>query len=228
MKIKQLSTLLAAMPLILSSQLVNATTIGLFEYAFNIDGAVTNGAAPAGVNLASFSTATGLGTISATISGAGNHYFGAFFDHEIDEALNTYFNEFGATSGSAMAGLSWEIDEPGYFFGDIYDNFLVSALDNANGVPPSGLEDDVSMALGWNFSLNAGEQAILSFLLSETMPTGGFYLSQTDHDSSASIYLSTALKIEGNIPGIPEPSILWLLGVGLLGAATHSQFRKRT
>ena len=63
--------------------------------------------------------------------------------------------------------------EPEFLFGDIRTNHTASALDNTNGVP-AGSEDDVSMALGWDFTLNANEQAIITFLTSLTQPTSSF------------------------------------------------------
>ena len=194
--------------------------IDLFEYAFNIDGAVSDPTlgdpVPAGVNVAGFDTTTGLGTIGVSISVAGSHYVAAFLDHEIDQAINTYFNEYGATSGSPAANQSWEIDEPGFVFGDIYDNFLVGALDSTNSVP-SGFEDDVSMAMGWDFSLGANQNGIVSFLLSDTAPTSGFYLTQTDPGSQASIYMSSTLDIRSTPSGVPAPATLALMALGLLG-----------
>lgn len=77
-----------------------------------------------------------------------------------------------------VVGLSWEIDEPGFVFRDIYDNFLLGTLDNAIGSP---LPDDVSMALGWQFLLNPVEQGLLEFLLGTTPPVG-FHLRQFDPD----------------------------------------------
>jgi hypothetical protein len=140
-----------------------------------------------------------------------------FLDHEIDQAINTYFNEYGTAVGAPAAGQSWEIDEPGWVFGNIYDNFLASALDNSNGVP-SGSPDDVSMALGWDFSLATGESAYIHWLVSETMPTG-FYLQQTDPDSAKDIYFYSKLDIQGGGPVIPAPGALILgsIGVGLVG-----------
>ncbi len=76
--------------------------------------------------------------------------------------------------------------------------------------------DDVSMALGWDFALGAGENALLRFVVSPNAPGTGFYLSQTDPNSQRSVYFSSDLSIQGTV--IAEPSMLaiWsLLGVCL-------------
>jgi hypothetical protein len=164
-----------------------------------------------------FDDITGLGTINLTVSGAGSHYVGLFVDHEIDQAINTYYNENGDAVGSPAAGQSWEIDEPGYVFGDIYGNLLGSALDASNGVP-AGSEDDVSMAMAWDFSLTADETANIGFFLSDAAPAGGFYLVHQDPDSPASIYFSSTLRIRGD-GVIPAPGALMLgaIGTGCVG-----------
>jgi hypothetical protein len=213
--------LATAAGLVLASQAASAAVIDLIEYAFNIDGAVADitlgDPVPFAVDLALFDDVTGLGTIDVTLAGAGPRYVGLFVDHEIDEATNTYFNEFGSVTGAAAAGQTWEIDEPGYVFGDIWDNFGLSMLDNSNGVP-AGSEDDVSMAMAWDFDLLDGETALITFLLSEMMPTAGFYLAQTDPDSLASVYLSSVFAIEGGGPiPAPVPATLALFGAGLIG-----------
>lgn len=164
------------------------------------------------MNTSSFDTLIGLGTVTVSLSGAGPHYVGLFVDHEIDETSNTFFNEFGATSGSAAAGQSWEIDEPGYIFGDIFSNLIASSLDNSNGVPGSA-PDDVSMALAWDFNLGSLETSLISFTVSNVAPTSGFYLTHTDPDSPLSLYFSSALKI--NSVSVPEPATVMLFGAGL-------------
>jgi hypothetical protein len=199
----------------------------LFEGKFNQDGAVDAlGSAPANWNLAAFDLNTGLGYITASITSAGAHNILVFLDIEIDEDINTFFNEFGALGGPPPgAGFGWEIDEPGYVFGDIYDNFLAGALDGLNGVPP-GSPDDVSFALGRNFILGPDEVATLHFRTSLTPPAGGFYLVQTDPDSDVSVYFSSDLTIRGGGgPVIPEPGTLTLLGVGLAAAARRLRRR---
>jgi hypothetical protein len=237
-KIKRVINWAGAAILGIASLSTQAAVISLFEYGFNIDGVVSDifngGAVPGEVNVGGFNVGTGLGTITATISGAGAHSFDAFFDHDIDQLLNFYFNEIGATGGGAAAtGQSWEIDEPGFgspmpgtagspYFGDIFNNFVASTLDNQiffDAFDGQSLltPDDVSMALGWDFALAGAETAIISMMLSEVAPAGGFFLEQHDPDSQASIFLSSTLTIRGGMDPIPEPSMVFLLGIGLTG-----------
>jgi len=188
----------------------SAVTINLYDWAFNVDG--TTFEFVNGDTMPTTGTLTnGLGTLTWSTSAPGSHTFIAFFDHEIDEAINTFFNEYGEAINTP-AIQSWEIDEPGYIFGDIYGNVLAGALDNTNSVP-NGSEDDVSWAMGWDFTLASGESALINLTISETAPTSGFYLAQTDPESNASIYFSSSLKTEV----IPEPATIMLVGAGLAG-----------
>lgn len=222
---KKLGFVLCSMLLLVcAAPTASAATITLFDFGFNVDGDIFAMSFPATSDKSGFDETTGLGTVILTVTGVGAHNVIGFFDHEIDEDINTFFNEYGI-GGTPAAGQSWEIDEPGWVYGDIYDNFLAGALDNSNGVPDTA-PDDVSMAMGWNFFLNAGETANIIFNISTTQPRP-FFLTQVDPDSQVSIFLSSRTVVTGGggQPGVPEPSTVVLLisGLGLLAAA---RFRK--
>lgn len=214
--------------LLLCFGMVNAANanVALFDYGFNIDGATTfkaDGPIPMAVDTSGFNLGTGLGTIGVTVSGAGSHYVGGFFDHEFTEQGNTFFNELGSSNGSPAAGQSWEIDEPGFLFGDIDLNLISGSLDNGIGTPAP---DDVSMAMAWDFTLALGEQALISFALVDVLPVGGFFLEHNDPDSQESVYLSSTLDIR--LSPIPVPAAIWLFGSGLLGLVGFSRRRQKT
>ena len=202
----------------------HAAHIAIQEYIFNVNGSVTESSTgdplPTSLDSSGFDFGTGLGQLIFSIGGAGDHSIISFFDHEIDQSTNTFFNELGMSSGTADSGQSWEIDEPGFLFGDIFDNVINDTLDNFSAVNstdfPSG--DDVSMAMGFNFSLTAGQTATVTFNLSETNDASGFFLAQEDPDSSANIFFWGQLEImgDGGEPpvGLGEPSTIGLLLVG--------------
>ena len=85
-------------------------------------GGQTGSYLPAKYNTSQFDWDTGLGTILVSFTAEGAHSFLAFFDHEIVRENNTFFNEYGDIQRVSSTGQSWEIDEPGWLFGDIYDN----------------------------------------------------------------------------------------------------------
>jgi hypothetical protein len=224
MKTKSMSIIIGAVATCATLSQSNAATIVLAEAWSNKDGVLTSASG--------LLDSEGLGTINLSVTGVGSHFLGLFVDHEVTEDLNTFFNEYGTAIGAPAAGQSWEIDEPGFDLlrvplGDIYDNFVDSddltgsALDGTNGVP-FGSEDDVSMALGWDVTLAAGETAVASFTLSRAQPTGGFYLSHTDPDSQTTIYFSSTQTIRGGGSNVPDGGwTLAMLGasVTLMGAA---------
>lgn len=194
----------------------------LYSWSIKIDSSVYNpgDVLPPAVDMSAFDTSTGLGEITVSLSSASGGSFSvlAFLDHEIDELVNTFFNEDGLMHGTAPLGMSWEIDEPGYSTGDIYSNFLADALDNSVGAPGTVFPDDVSMAIGWHFDLLAGESAVVKFTVS-LLDLGLPALEQFDPDSMASLFFSSTLTKNE----IPEPATLSLLGMSLLAG----QWRRR-
>lgn len=218
---------LRATALIVSASLFSLGAYGaeirLNDWAFNINGTISeyySGDAMPGNGY--IDPVTGLGSLSFSLFGAGNHSFVSFLDLEFDAAHNTFFNEFGEAHGTAGAGQSWQIDEPGLVFGSIYDNLLSGSLNNQNSVPDSA-PDDVSLALGWNFALAEGETALISLIISEFAPESGFYLSHTDpemggsFDQRQTVYFWSALEITGGAVTVTESSTAALLVLGLGG-----------
>ena len=188
----------------------------LDDWAFNVDGTTYENWLGDSMPTTGSLDGEGLGTLTWTTNLVGAHSFIGFFDHEISQATTTFFNEYGNTVNTPNATQSWEIDEPGYVFGDIYDNVLAGALDNTNDVPQA-TPDDVSWAMGWGFTLDADETATISLILSNSAPTSGFYLSQTDVATDEKIYYSSSIDIQPGGAPVPEPGTMLLLGTGLIG-----------
>ena len=139
--------------------------------------------------------------------------FISFLDVEIDEEINTFFNEIATTNGVLATGQSFEADEPGFLFGDIFDNALLGTLDDTNIFPPA---EDVSMALGFDFDLAVGETTTIDILISEDGDSiGTFNMVQTDEDpqSLTTITYSGEVRPEA---GIPEPGSATLFAAGAL------------
>lgn len=221
---------LTAMIVGLSASVSSAASVQLYDWNFYVDGdryyALNHDELPAA---GSFDEETGLGTLTWTTGAAGSHTFLAMFDHEIDQASNTFFNEFGSAGGPPADGQSWEIDEPGFMFGDIYDNVLEGVLDNTNGVS-AGSEDDVSMALGWDFYLEDDQTAeitlnLMLLSLHDALPASGFYLQQVDPESNCAIYFYSSLTVSDHAP-VPEPATMLLFGPALAGLFGYIRRKK--
>jgi hypothetical protein len=199
---------------------LSANPITLNDWAFNIDGHVHEYLLGDSLPAHSQLDASGLGQIDFEFSSPGNHALTAFFDFEFDRRSNTYFNEFGLAVGTPVSGQSWEIDEPGFVFGDIYDNVLFGSLANDNAIS-QGSEEDVSFALGWDFDLIAGETGYLSLFTNLAAPSDTFYLSHTDPEMGdsfsqrQSLYFWGELDIVAAPVAVSEPSAAFLLAMGI-------------
>ncbi len=135
--------------------------------------------------------------------------------------IYTFLNNTGGTltDVSFLSFIDAEIDEPGYVYGDIYNNLLLGALDNMNNVSGSS-PDDVSMALGFNLgNLDPLSMVTLRILLSENGNIiGPLALSQydTDPDSTTVITISGQSVLTPVPVPIPEPSSFLLMIAGFI------------
>ncbi len=227
--------------------------IGLQDYLFNVNGAsycpdaVCAGALlPPALDTSAFDFTTGLGSLAWTFApgAAGTYAFDAFFDHDLHAP---FFNEFGDAGGAPAAGVSWQIDEPGFGdgnrLGTIFDNAMANALDDTNhvagaasnflndcganggGAPNPACNNDVSLALGFNFALAANQQALLTLTAGTVRPASGFFLEQIDPDAPGNnLYLSGSLAVSDASPSaVPEPGTLLLVASGVAAVARRAR-----
>lgn len=155
--------------------------------------------------------------------------FFSFLDAEIGEPI--FFDEYGATAGNIGSGAndanpdSWEIDEPGFLSGDIFDNLSLGSLDNTNTIPISS-PDDVSMALGFNLgTLDPLDTAVIDILISEDGDALGS-LSLIHKDIAENFNTVITMSGQSNVSPVPVPPTIILLGFGLI--AGFLGIRKRT
>jgi hypothetical protein len=230
---------------------VNGTTYCPSYTAATCDNYTGFGGAGASSTIDDSYGGTGLGSVSMNFTSPGTYDVGLWLFEELFPATGQ--NEYGASSGSPAAGQTWQIDTPDYDYvsgfdpnfgglavgaGSIVANTAANTLDNTNYVPGtdsqynfdcSGMttcNDYTSMALAFHFSVGAGEQAHVSFLMSTTKPSSGFYLMQVapvDDANSEEIdyYFNGAVSIspvgEGGGGEVPEPKSFGLmLAAGLL------------
>jgi hypothetical protein len=195
----------------------------LFDWGFNVSGAVYTFAGPplpSSIDASGFNFNTGLGNvkISFTPGAPGNYFIDAFFDHDLQSLFG---NEIGTVTGTAAAGQTWQIDEPGAGAlsgdGHVIANFFTDGFDNTNHIA-SNPPFDAALGMGFHFALTAGQTAAVAFSVTATPPPTGFYLSQIDpNDPTNRISLSGNLDISGGgQPTTPEPSSVAMV---VLGAA---------
>jgi hypothetical protein len=217
--------------------------VSLQEFLFNLNGTTFhNTAAVPGLNSAGFDFTTGLGTLKLVFSPgvAGSYFFDVFLDYQLHAP---FYNEYGVVSGTPGSGISWQIDEPGFGdgnrLGTIFTNTMSNTLDNLNHVPgrlsnfsnncggntppnpPNpACNNDVSMAMGFNFTLAADDAAIITLTASTTSGSAGFALVQNDPDTPSSVFLTATTA--------PEPATVLLLGVACIPMAWVCRgFRRR-
>jgi len=135
-----------------------------------------------------------------------------FLDADLDRDTTTFFNEYGALVNLSLlsqaapgdiAPSGWEIDEPGFLFGDFARHQSNGAFDNANSVPANA-PDDVALALSFQIGSLTPNSPIKSFFFISASNIGG--LSQTDNDANTKIYFNGYVNLN-NPPTITASTI---------------------
>jgi hypothetical protein len=204
-----------------------------------------------------FPGGTGLGTETLVFNpGAPGTYYVNLWVFEAVNVANP-FDQYGSTSGSPTAGETWQIDVPDTTYagelgtagaGTIVGNTATNALSDTNLVPGqtsnsdltscgfftggpavANCNDAASMALGFAFTLAAGEEEVVTFTVQQTAP-GGFYLATTDPTSGTTDYFfgSAISRTIGNQP-VPEAGSWILLSAiaGILGLVSRRRWATR-
>lgn len=227
-----------------ASRALAQDTPSLQDIWFNVNGSSTELSAP-GVSLGGYNMSTGLGTITFTDLNTGAGYFNTWWDEEVGVP---FFNEFGSTPGAALGdpNETWEIGDN--FLSNIFNDAAAGSLTDTNYLPEGAdnflggcdpgagaCNGDATTALGYSFNVASGDEEIITLKVSQTAPTSGFYLDQTNPNEDGTGYvgnvyfsLSAEQVPNGNQPpppSTPEPSAWLLMLTGL--AAGAARLRRR-
>jgi hypothetical protein len=196
---------------------------------------------------------TGLGTLTLTYNpGAGSYNVGFWIFEQLQQPG---YNEYGSTGGTPGAQQTWQIDVPDYDYagelgtsgaGTIIANTLANTLADTNYIPGSDssyagggfcatfpdptCNDYTSVAMFFGFTLAAGQEEALTFNVSTTAPTTGFYMEQIHpvdgaNNSETDYFFSGTASAQPIGTSTPEPGTGILVGVLL--ALALSPFGRR-
>jgi hypothetical protein len=243
--VRKLAVALVVGALVCLAGVSSAFADSLQDSEININGTITPSSLVAtGVDASGFNTATGVGTITITVDGT-DSCTSCYVDVWLFEPAGVPdYNEYGATSGTAASGQSWQIDIPDYLSdgnitGTILANTDANALDNTNNVPGTvdnflgscsgaSCNDLVSMALGFNFTNpGAGQEELITLDVNNTGCDAGSICLEDVHPpdpnnaNGVTLYFSgTAVAQAAGTGGgggtsVPEPSTWVMLACSL-------------
>ena len=220
----------------------SASTIGLSDWCVGLNGNIStacNGAGSGGsnpgggsINLSGFDQTlengtNNLGSVLVTLAPGQNQSVEFYADYDLDYPTYGSFDDYATVGGSLPSGWSYSANSPditnsgGPTGSVLFDQFANNALDDTNHVPTPGEPPtnccDVAFALSISqLNVAPGGTGTVTFTVSTTAPTSGFYIEQTNQDFGDSIYLDATVNIQGGGTTTPEPST-FVLGLGLIG-----------
>jgi hypothetical protein len=130
---------------------------------------------------------------------------------------------------------------------NIIANTLANTLSNNNGAPgtlanfgndcgaepaatvpvPNALcNNDVSLAMGFNYIVAPGSEEVVTLTVSGVAPVSGFYLEQLHPEDAANVTGTSPVFLYGSTTSVPEPSSLSTLTL-LLVMLAYVQLRRR-
>jgi hypothetical protein len=223
----------------------------LQDWEFNINGTTyypSKGSSLAsipGLTQVGFNTTTGVGTYQIKTTAIGSDFIGVFFD--VPVAI-PFYNEYGAQNGVPVSGQSFEVGAPEYdvtsanqgsekIVDDLANeklsdlvstagslsNYLNNCGANGGASANPACNDFVSLAMGFNFKLTAGETETVTFTLGTSNP-GGFSVEDIhpvdgSNVSLQAIYLSGSAVLGSAPPPPPPPGVPEPASAGLAAAA---------
>jgi hypothetical protein len=170
-----------------------------------------------------------LGTVTVTV-GEGKYNVFAVFDYDI--ALAGGLNEYATAARSLAIGETYTVGAAGRTPGSVYSQFASGILDDTNhasSCPTPGACEDIAASIGFtNVIVPSGSTGVINFIVSDTPPSSGFYISQTDTDSGNQLFISANLQLSSvNSVQSPEPGTIILMtggfGAMLLGLRRRSR-----
>jgi hypothetical protein len=182
----------------------------------------------------------GLGSITFMI-GTGLQYASVYMDYDVDYSTLGSFDDAGSTSVTTpSATQSWELNDPNLYLASsnpsglvLFDHFGNGSLPSTNSVDQTTCQAnapaacDVAWALAESLNVDSSlySGGTVTFTVSTTKPTSGFYLQQTNQGDGVGgggdiIYLSDTVNLTpvSSGPTVPEPSSVVLFGTLLAGA----------